>query len=77
MFRTKTVDAGIPEKVVKRARMLSNEDLVTWADQAIYSTGRYLTAHLREATSENIDEARTGAQVLLAITDEMKRRMRE
>lgn len=76
MFRNKTVDPGIPEKIINRVQKMTHDDLVTWSDQAIYTTGRYLTAHLREASPESIDEARTGAQVLLAITDELKRRMR-
>lgn len=76
MFRRNTVAAEIPDKILQRVKKLPSEDLVTWADQAIYTTGRYLTAHLRDASPENIDEAITGAQVLLAITGELKGRMR-
>jgi hypothetical protein len=73
--RRRTVDPGIPEHVTRRVAKLSTEDLVMWADQAIYTSGRYLTLHLKDRTTpEYLNEATTGAQVLLAIVTEIRRR---
>lgn len=72
--RNKAVAAEIPEKILQRVEKLSTSDLIAWADQALYTTGRYLTAHIKDSDPALMDEARTGAQVLLAIADELKRR---
>lgn len=61
-------------KIAKRMSRLSDSDLVAWGDQAIYSTGRYLTAFQRERAPEYLDEARVGAEALLAVVDEIRRR---
>lgn len=74
MFSKKHVESGIPEKIVTRVRKLPTSDLVDWADQAIYTTGRCLTTYQRERNPQFLQEAQTGAQVLLAITEEMLRR---
>lgn len=74
MLRRKSVDAEIPEKVVQRCEKLSREDLITWSDQAIYSAGRSLTMYARGSREEDLKEAHTAAQVLLAITTEIARR---
>ena len=76
MFRNKTVDAGIPVKIVERVSKMSRDDLVAWSDQAIYTTGRYLTQYGRDGLEENLSEAHTGAQVLLAVTEELRKRTR-
>lgn len=72
--KRKDIPTGIPEHIVRRVGMLPTGDLVEWADQAIYTTGRYLTLHQRTRDLADLDEALTGAQVLLAITEEMRRR---
>ena len=74
MFSKKRVDAGIPEKIVSRVSKLPTSDLVDWSDQAIYTVGRCLTQFQRDREPQYLQEAQTGAQVLLAITDEMLRR---
>ena len=61
-------------KIAKRLARLPEADLVASADQAIYTTGRYLTAYQRERLPEYLDEARTGAEALLAVVDEIRRR---
>lgn len=61
-------------KVAKRVARLSEADLVAWGDQALFSTGRYLTAYQRERLPEYLDEARQGAEALLAVVDEIRRR---
>lgn len=72
--RNKKVDTGISPKVLKRAAMLPSSDLVDWADQAISTTGRSLTAFQRERSPDMLAEAHLGAEVLLAIVEEIQRR---
>lgn len=74
MFSKKRVETGIPKKIITRVRKLPTSDLVDWADQAIYTTGRCLTQFQRDRDLQFLYEAQTGAQVLLAITEEMTRR---
>jgi hypothetical protein len=74
MFRNKRLPTGISEKITKRVGLLPSSDLVDWADQAIYSTGRSLTAYLRERSPELLKEAHVGAEVILAIVEEIQRR---
>jgi len=74
MFRNKKVDSGIPQKIIDRVRKMSTEDLVMWGDQALYSTGRSLTGHLKDRNGDSLAEAVTGAQVVLAIVEEVGRR---
>lgn len=61
-------------KIAQRLSRLPEADLIAWGDQAIYTTGRYLTAYQRERLPEYLDEARTGAEALLAVVDEVRRR---
>lgn len=61
-------------KIQKRVSALSSHDLVAWADQCLYTTGRNLTAHQRDPMPEYLDEAESGAQVLLAVVQEIRRR---
>jgi len=74
MWEPDKVPNGIPEKVMGRVRRLPMSDLTDWADQAICSTGRSLTAYQRDRVPEFLLEAQTGAQVLLAIVNEIRRR---
>lgn len=76
MWRKRDVPSGIPKKIVDRVAMLPTADLVQWADQALYTTGRSLTSHTREPSPDMLAEALTGARVLLAITEEIARRSR-
>ena len=71
MWRKK---APTDSKIASRVSKLSRTDLVAWADQAIYSTGRCLTAYQRDPLLEYLEEARSGAAVLAAIIDEIQRR---
>lgn len=61
-------------KISKRLSRLPEPDLIAWGDQAIYSTGRYLTAYQRERLPEYLDEAQAGAEALLAVVEEVRRR---
>lgn len=64
----------IPPQVSRRVAALASADLSDWADQAVYTAGRYLTLYRRSGDPKDLDEAATGAQVLLAIVEEIKQR---
>ena len=72
--KAKTPPSQIPDHVVRRVQSLSMEDLVLWSDQAISQTGRYMTLWQRTHDAEHLSEATIGAQVLMAIVDEISRR---
>ena len=74
MWRRQPQPGVLPKKIVDRVAALPTPDLIQWADQALYTTGRSLTSHMREHSPDMISEAVTGAQVLLAITEEIRRR---
>lgn len=61
----------IPDNITRRVKVLPTADLVEWGDQAIYTTGRYLTLWQRRQEPSDLEEARVGAQVLMAIVDEI------
>lgn len=75
MFRrSKRLPTGVSEKVTKRVGMLTSADLVDWADQAISTTGRCLTAYQRDRSPDMLAEAHMGAEVVIAIVEEIQRR---
>ena len=63
-----------PSGLHKRVSRLPEADLIAWGDQAIYTTGRYLTAYQRERLPEYLDEAQNGAEALLVVVEEIRRR---
>lgn len=69
-LRKKPSDA----KIQSRVQRLSDQDLIAWADQALYSIGRNLTSYQREGAPEFLEEASMGAQVLLETVTEISRR---
>lgn len=74
MWNKKPPVTGIPPKITSRAQVLERADLTLWADQAISIAGRYLTMYQRSGDPAHLYEAQTGAQVLLAIVEEIRRR---
>jgi hypothetical protein len=72
MWRKSSPPKG--DKISRRVGSLPRADLVTWSDQALYAVGRNLTAYQRDPLPEYLYEAQEGAQVLLAIVEEIRRR---
>lgn len=58
----------------RRVANIATPDLITWSENALYVLGKELTSYLRDHGSHHIDEAELGAEALLAITRELKRR---
>jgi hypothetical protein len=77
MLRSKPVPADIPQRVLDRVSKMSDQEIVSWSDQALYSAGRNLTSYLRNKDDRAfLEEAHTAAQVLLAATTELQNRTR-
>ena len=49
-------------------------DLVMWAENALYVIGKEITHHQRDRSLEALDEAELGAEALVAIVRELKKR---
>lgn len=73
MWRKKAAPVG-GSKLEARVQRLSEADLIAWSDQALYATGRNLTAWHRDGLGEYLEEAQQGAEALLAIVREISRR---
>jgi hypothetical protein len=48
--------------------------LVLWAENALYVIGKEITHHQRDKNVDSLYEAELGAEALLAITQELKKR---
>lgn len=68
--------AGHPQqsKLQKRVASISTNDLVGWAENALYVIGKEITHHQREKGPDALDEAKLGAEALLAIVEELQKR---
>jgi hypothetical protein len=59
---------------MKRVEKIGTTDLVIWAENALFVLGKNLTHWEKDRTPELLEEAHMGAEALLAITNELKRR---
>ena len=72
MFKKKTQTPQT--KIEKRVASLPTQDLTGWAEQALYTIGRYLTDYIKSGDTKVLDEAELGAEALLAVVRELKKR---
>lgn len=61
-------------KLQKRVEKIGTTDLVLWAENALFAIGKNLTHWSREHDAALLEEAHLGAEALLAITAEIKKR---
>lgn len=71
---TKAKEERAQTKLEKRVATLATSELLPWSEQAIYALGRNLSAWQRTQESFYIQEARTAAQAIHAITEELCKR---
>lgn len=64
----------IPAHIRTRVARIETHELIDWADQALYTAGRYIGLHRRDHRPESLEDAVEAARVLLAIMDEMTAR---
>jgi hypothetical protein len=60
----------------KRIASISTPELITWAENSLFAIGRNIVHHQREGI-DAITLAEEGAEALLAITKELKKRANE
>ena len=61
-------------QVEKRVANLPTEDLTKWAEQALYGIGRNMSDWVKSSETLYIEEAKLGAEALLAVMSELKNR---
>lgn len=64
----------LQSRLEKRISGIGTPDLIMWAENALYVIGKEITHHQRDRSLEALDEAEMGAEALLAITRELKKR---
>ncbi len=72
--KSKTWDKPFSEKVAKRVSKIPTAELEMWVDQAIYEVGRCLSGFSKSREQVFLDEARTGAEALHAVVEELYKR---
>jgi hypothetical protein len=63
-----------PTKLQKRVEKIGTTDLVLWSENALFAIGKNLTQWTRSHDDALLEEAHLGAEALLAITAELKKR---
>lgn len=61
-------------KLQQRISGIGTPELILWAENALYSIGKELTHFQRDKPQLILEEARMGAEALLAITEELIKR---
>lgn len=64
----------VPAHIRTRVARIETHELMDWADQALYTAGRYLSLHRRDGRPESLEDAVEASRVLLAIMDEITAR---
>lgn len=77
IFKKKQAGPQLPGKLTKRVQKIGTTELVLWAENALFVLGKNLTHWERDRSPELLEEAHIGAEALLAITNELKRRSNE
>jgi len=72
--KDKAWDKPFSEKVAKRVSKIPTAELEMWVDQAIYEVGRCLSGFSKNREQVFLDEARTGAEALHAVVEELYKR---
>ena len=63
-----------PTKMEKRIGTLSNHDLIAWTENALYIIGKEITHYQRDRNPIALEEMELGAEALLGIVKELKKR---
>jgi hypothetical protein len=61
-------------KIQKRISNLATPELVSWAENALYIIGKEITGWQRSSNKELLMDSELGAEALLEIIKELKRR---
>lgn len=61
-------------KIEKRVASLTTYDLISWTENALFVIGKEITHYQKSKNIEALYEMELGAEALLAITRELKKR---
>jgi hypothetical protein len=67
-------DSPQPTKLQKRISGLPTYDLVSWVENSLYVIGKEITHHQRTRNLDSLSEMEMGAEALLEIVRELKKR---
>lgn len=74
IFGKKQAGPQLPGKLTDRVAKISTPDLISWTEHALFAIGKSITHWSRENNQDMLEEAHMGAEALLAITTELKKR---
>lgn len=74
IFRKKKAGNQHQTKIQKRVATISTPDLVMWVENSLFTIGKGVTSWQKTQQIEQLYEAEMGAEALLAITQELKKR---
>lgn len=63
-----------PTKLQKRVASIGTSELISWTENALYVIGKEITHYQRDKDIDALYEMELGAEALLAITQELKKR---
>jgi hypothetical protein len=72
--KNKNWDKPFSEKISKRVARIPTAELEMWIDQSIYELGRCLSGFTKNREQVYLNEARTGAEALHAVVEELYKR---
>lgn len=73
-FKKGNWDKPFSEKVAKRVARIPTAELEMWIDQTIYEVGRCVSMYLKTREEVYLKEARSGAEALHAVVEELHKR---
>lgn len=72
--KSKTWTKPFSEKISKRVSRIPTAELEMWVEQSIYELGRCMSNYTKSKDTFYLDEARTGAEALHAVVEELYKR---
>lgn len=75
-LRRRTPEERAQTPVERRVARIPTPDLHTWSEQALTALGRSLRDYQRTQVDADLQEAELGAEALLAVVRELRRRTR-
>lgn len=72
--KNSTWDKPFSEKIAKRVAKIPTSELEMWLEQSIYEVGRCLSGYTKSRELVFLQEARTGAEALHAVVEELYKR---
>ena len=72
--KNKNWNKPFSERIAKRVAKIPTLDLHNWTEQAIYETGRLLSAYERDRTPDSLKNLTDGAEAVHALVHELGKR---